>query len=430
MKLKFLLSILLIPIFSAVFSQNENLAFAVTGQSLSNLKWTDIRVIDMTTGNTNATLFENGKTKFSFLDALTNKPVNELTVSGNPARLQQIGLGITANQNIINNPSPTQLMSAAMAYDKMHNKLFFASMFTGQLNWLDLQSNKTEPVFYSIQKPLLNNVDYNDESFNITRMTIGADGYGYALTNDGNHLIQFTTGSKTIIADLGSLIDDESNSNISVHNKCNSWGGDIVGDAFGKLYLLSAGKSVFIIDPKTMVATYKGTISNLPATFSLNGAAVIDDNNVMISCANTLDGYYKVDVNQLLAVKISTQGTVYNASDLASCNLLHEQEKINSLGIPILPNAEVSGNRIISIYPNPVSDGQIKITFESNESGTYKIALTDLQGRVIGTKDVFIKGPGQVENFQLRTKQASGMYLIKITDAANKSIYSDKLVLE
>ena len=430
MKLKFLLSILLIPIFSAVFSQNENLAFAVTGQSLSNLKWTDIRVIDMTTGNTNATLFENGKTKFSFLDALTNKPVNELTVSGNPARLQQIGLGITANQNIINNPSPTQLMSAAMAYDKMHNKLFFASMFTGQLNWLDLQSNKTEPVFYSIQKPLLNNVDYNDESFNITRMTIGADGYGYALTNDGNHLIQFTTGSKTIIADLGSLIDDESNSNISVHNKCISWGGDIVGDAFGKLYLLSAGKSVFIIDPKTMVATYKGTISNLPATFSLNGAAVIDDNNVMISCANTLDGYYKVDVNQLLAVKISTQGTVYNASDLASCNLLHEQEKINSLGIPILPNAEVSGNRIISIYPNPVSDGQIKITFESNESGTYKIALTDLQGRVIGTKDVFIKGPGQVENFQLRTKQASGMYLIKITDAANKSIYSDKLVLE
>jgi hypothetical protein len=430
MKFKFILSILLTPIFSAVFSQDNNLAFAVTGQSLSNLKWTDIRVIDMTTGNTNATIFESGKTKFSFLDAFTNKPVNELTVSGNPARLQQIGLGIAANQNTINNPSPTQLMSAAIAYDKLHNKLFFASMFTGQLNWLDLQSSKTEPVFYSIQKPLLNNVDYNDESFNITRMTIGADGYGYALTNDGNHLIQFTTGSKTIITDLGSLVDDESNSNISVHNKCSSWGGDIVGDAFGKLYLFSAGKAIFIIDPKTMIATYKGTISNLPATFSLNGAAVIDDNNVMISCANTLDGYYKVDVNQLSAVKISTQGTVYNASDLASCNLLHEQEKINSLGIPTLPNGEVNGNRIISIYPNPVSDDQIKITFESNASGTYKIALTDLQGRLIGTKDVFIKGPGQVENFQLRTKQASGMYLIKIIDATNKSVYSDKLVLE
>jgi hypothetical protein len=430
MKFKFLLSILLTPIFSAVFSQDTNLAFAVTGQSLSNLKWTDIRVIDMTTGNTNATIFENGKTKFSFLDAFTNKPVNELTVSGNPARLQQIGLGIAANQNTINNPSPMQLMSAAIAYDKLHNKLFFASMFTGQLNWLDLQSSKTEPVFYSIQKPLLNNVDYNDESFNITRMTIGADGYGYALTNDGNHLIQFTTGSKTIITDLGSLVDDESNSNISVHNKCSSWGGDIVGDAFGKLYLFSAGKAIFIIDPKTMIATYKGTISNLPATFSLNGAAVIDDNNVMISCANTMDGYYKVDVNQLSAVKISTQGTVYNASDLASCNLLHEQEKINSLGIPTLPNGEVNGNRIISIYPNPVSDGQINITFERNASGTYKIALTDLQGRLIGTKDVFIKGPGQVENFQLRTKQASGMYLIKIIGATNKSVYTDKLVLE
>jgi hypothetical protein len=430
MKLKFLLSILLTPVFSAVFSQDNNLAFAVTGQSLSNLKWTDIRVINMTTGNSNTTIFENGKTKFSFLDAITNKPINQLTISGNSSRLQQIGLGITANQNIINNPSPTQLMSAAMAYDKFHNKLFFASMFTGQLSWLDLQSSKTEPVFYSIQKPLLNNVDYNDESLNITRMTIGADGYGYALTNDGNHLIQFTTGSKTVITDLGSLIDDESNSNFSVHSKNNSWGGDIVGDAFGKLYLFSAGRTVFIIDPKTMIATYKGTISNLPATFSLNGAAVIDDNNVMISCANTLDGYYKVDINQLSAVKINTQGTVYNASDLASCNLLYEQEKINSLGIPTLPNAEVTVNSIISIYPNPVSDGQIKITFEGNASGTYKIALTDLQGRLISTKDVFIKGPGQVENFQLRTKQASGMYLIKIIDASNKSVYSDKLVLE
>src|ERR1039457_345818 len=99
MKFKFILSILITPIFSAVFSQDNNLGFAVTGQSLSNLKWTDIRVIDMTTGNINATIFESGKTKFSFLDAFTNKAVNELTVSGNPSRLQQIGLGIAANQN-------------------------------------------------------------------------------------------------------------------------------------------------------------------------------------------------------------------------------------------------------------------------------------------------------------------------------------------
>jgi len=72
----------------------------------------------------------------------------------------------------------------------------------------------------------------------------------------------------------------------------------------------------------------------------------------------------------------------------------------------------------------------MKITFEGNTSGKYKIALTDLQGRFIDSKDVYIKGAGQVENFQTRTKQASGVYLIKITDATSKSIFSDKLVIE
>ena len=75
---------------------------------------------------------------------------------------------------------------------------------------------------------------------------------------------------------------------------------------------------------------------------------------------------------------------------------------------------------MISIYPNPVTNGQIKIIFDGNASGKHKIVLTDLEGRLIETKDVYIKGAGQVENFQMRTKQACGMYMIKITDAAKQ----------
>jgi hypothetical protein len=162
----------------------------------------------------------------------------------------------------------------------------------------------------------------------------------------------------------------------------------------------------------------------------VNGAAVIDDNNVIISSANTFEGYYSVNMKDFSATKLNSNGQIYNASDLASCNLLHQDQKQNSVGIPTLPNIEVIGNRLISIYPNPVSNGQIKITFDGNAAGKYKIALTDLQGRFIDSKDVYIKGAGQVENFQMRTRQASGVYMIKITDAARKSIFSDKLVIE
>jgi type IX secretion system substrate protein len=429
MKLKLLLCFFFASIFTKSFSQDK-LAYAITGQAGNNFNWTDIRIIDMASGKTNTTLFENGKTKFSFVDAETNQTVSQFSLEGNPAIVKQGSITATSNKIIIKNPSPTALMSAAAAYDKRHNKLFFASMHTGQLMWLDLRNNNGTPSFYTNEKSLISNADMNDESYNITRMTIGADGNGYALTNDGNHLIRFTTGSKVIITDVGSLIDAESNNGISVHNKCSSWGGDIVGDAFGKLFLFSAGRNIFEIDPQTRIATYKGTINNLSGTFTVNGAAVIDDDNVIVSSANTFEGFYKVDINKLSAIKLTTEGIIYNASDLASSNLLHQQQKINSINEPDLKNIEVIGNRFISIYPNPVTDGQIKITFDGKATGKYKISVSDLQGRLIGTKNVYIEGPGQVEDFQMHRKQASGMYMIKITDASGKSIFSDKLVVE
>ncbi len=435
MKCKLLLFTFFAVIFSPGFSQVNTRAFAITGQANGSFNWTDIREIDMTTGNTNASLFENGKTKFSFINADTRKPVDQISIQKTPTVIGQnsvlvVPVVLTSSDKIVvNNPSPTLLMSAAAAYDKRHDKLFFASMRTSQLVWLDLRTDNGVPSFYTIQKPLVNNVDYNDESFNITRMTIGSDGNGYALTNDANHLIRFTTGSKIIISDLGSIVDAESNNGISIHNKCSSWGGDMVADAFGKLYLLTAGHNIFIIDPETRVATYKGTISNLSPAYTVNGAAVVDNDNVIISSANTFEGFYKVNIKELTSAKLVTKGQIYNASDLASSNLLYQSEKQNNVGVPRLNNTEVTGNRYITIYPNPVSDGQIKITFE-NHAGKYKVALADLQGRVIETQDVYIKAMGQIVNYKFQTKQASGMYLIKITDDANKIIYGDKLVIE
>jgi hypothetical protein len=61
-------------------------------------------------------------------------------------------------------------------------------------------------------------------------MVIASDGNGYALTNDGNHLIRFTTGKDPVITDLGALTDDASNANNSVHSR-KGFGGDMIADA-------------------------------------------------------------------------------------------------------------------------------------------------------------------------------------------------------
>jgi hypothetical protein len=428
MKHKFLLSFIFLAFCFNGFSQQDR-AFAITGQGNGNFNWTDIRSIDMASGNASSVLFENGKTKFSFLDAETSHTVDQLSSKEILIASFQNNNAKVFGQDInLQNPSPTSLMSAAIAYDKKHEKLFFASMHTGKLIWLDMRADKGVPAFYTIEKPLVENNNFKDEALNITRMTIGANGDGYALTNDANHLISFTTGNKTIITDLGNLVDAESNKGVSIHNQCSSWGGDLVGDAFGKLYLFTAAHLVFEIDLPSRIATLKGSILNLPPTFSVNGAAVDDNENVIVSSANTFDGFYKINMKDLSATKLETKGQIFNASDLASGNLLNQAEaKVESVQLPAI---NVIGNKFISIYPNPVSDGQIKISFDNNVSGEYKITLTDLQGRLIDNKTVSIKYRGQLENFKLRTKPARGLYLIKVTDAASQKIFSDKLLIQ
>src|SRR5882757_8181726 len=121
-------------------------------------------------------------------------------------------------------------------------------MRINELRWMDVSAKGDNQQFYSIENTALKGLDLNDEANHITRMDIAADGNGYAVTNDANHLIRFTTGKKTVITDLGNIIDAESNKGVSVHNKCTSWGGDMIADAYGKLYIISASHNVFSLD--------------------------------------------------------------------------------------------------------------------------------------------------------------------------------------
>jgi hypothetical protein len=427
MKCTFLLIIIFTTFSISSFSQSGTF-FAITGQGKGDFNWSDIRSFDMISGNANSVLFQNGKTNFSFRNAENDLPVDKTTINIAPFISKKLAGNISVPGIVAANPSPTLMMSAAIAYDQKHGKLFFASMKSGQLIWLDMKSPNSEPAFYTVDQPLVKNVHPGDEAFNITRMTIGANGNGYALTNDANHLIRFTTASKTVITDLGNIVDAEANKGISIHNQCSGWGGDMVADAFGKLFLFSAAHQVFEIDVDSRIATHLGSVLNLPGTFSLNGAAVDNDGNVIVSSANTFEGFYKINMAGLSATKLPTTSQVFNASDLASSYLLNQNEVM--MDKAPLPRLDEIGNRFITIYPNPVSDGQLKIFFDKPVAGEYKIELSDLQGRLIDYKKVYIKSAGQLEVFKLHAKIPGGLYLIKVTDTDSKSIFSDKLIIE
>ncbi|MBA3673624.1 MAG: T9SS type A sorting domain-containing protein [Chitinophagaceae bacterium] len=416
MKCKLLLSTFIFLFSISSFAQDSDKTFAITGNGNGDFLWMNIRQIDLSTGSFTKNVFEKGATKFKMLDAATK---NEVILTG------------SQNGKEFSSPEyPTATMVAAAAYDNKSKKLFFTPMSIAELRWVDLSSNSDVPEFYTLQSPLLAKINPQADATRFTRMTIGGDGNGYALTNDANHLIKFNTDKNITITDMGAIVDATKNNVLSIHDVCGSWGGDMVADALGNLYLFTGSKNVFKINLRNQVATHLGSISGLSGAYTLNGAAVYNDENVIISSANSFEGFFKVNMKDLAATKLTTSGQIFNASDLANGNLLFANDTKNKTGAALLINRKEVGGQLVSIFPNPVVSTQFNVTFNNKVTGEYQIVLTDIQGKYIISKKVFIKSADQVETIQMKTKPSNGMYLIKVVNANKKPVFSDKIVIE
>ena len=403
MKKAILPTLLLSTLFLNQAGAQSNKAFAITSEAKGSYNWTVVRELDLSTGEVIRTLF----------NPADNKPVAYEAAAGSR-------LSVNAGT-----PSPTYSGVAAAAYDSKHNRLYFSQMWMNELRYFDLNSNETKVV-------VNNDINYstgvrNDESNVITRMTFAADGNGYALTNDGNQLIRFTTGDNPVVTNLGALIDSKNNNGIGVHNQCTSWGGDMVADVYGNLYLITYKSHVFKINIQTRVAEHIGTIKNLPAAFTTNGAAVDANGDVFVSSAVNAENYYKVNLSTLEATLIDKKGAgIYNTSDLANANLAYRDTKTAQLVA-----AEILGNDAVSIYPNPAINKTFTVQFSKVPAGTYAVELTDANGRRIIAQTVTVAVKGiQSERMNLPKGASAGLYMIKVSNSTGKAVYSDKVVVQ
>ncbi|HYF31294.1 MAG TPA: T9SS type A sorting domain-containing protein [Chitinophagaceae bacterium] len=411
-----LLSITMLALVVAATAQNTSRkAFAITGGQKGQSNWTEVRLIDLSTGAELQTIYSSSQVPQVF-HARTGKPI-----------------AITNDNNVRNNSNmPFSTFSAACAYDSKHDRLYYTPMGINQLRYIDM-GGKSPRIYYFEGEAFGQTANLQDEANHITRMVIGADGNGYALSNDGNHLLRFTTGRKPIISDLGNLVDDQANGGVSIHNRCSSWGGDMIADAFGKLHLISARQAVFEINIDSRVATFKGYISGLPANYTTNGAVVDDEGKVIVGSAVSTQGYYSVDLQSLKATKLESKEKVFNTSDLANANLALKKEadqKASAVSAAALLNRQIVRNDNISVYPNPVTDGTFRLYFDNQRQGKYEIQLLDLTGRVVSSQSITIGAKAQVEDMVVSSNLARGMYLVKVVDGRRKAMFSDKILIQ
>lgn len=382
---------------AAKINAQKSSAFAITGSSKGDISWTTVRQIDLSTGAVVRDLY-SPKDRPATIDALSGARTASVT-------------------------QPTESFVAATAYDNKTNRLFFTPMHSNELRYFDL-SKGTNAVYYVRNTPL-KSFEERSEADVITRMCFGADGYGYALTNDANHLIRFTSGSKITITDLGSVKDGADNDDISIRNLCTSWGGDMIADAMGNLYVISMKRNVFKINPQTMVADFQGRIENMPEDYTINGAAVDDKGKVIVSSATRTDNYYSVDLATLKATVVAKKGTdVYNASDLASGHLAYE----NVSDAKLNPAINVTGNAAVSVFPNPVLNKTFQVSFDKVAAGSHTLQVTTIAGANVLSKVVDLSTK-TVAQITLPSSVKSGVYMIKVIDNTGKVTYSGKIVV-
>ncbi|HEV7781923.1 MAG TPA: T9SS type A sorting domain-containing protein [Chitinophagaceae bacterium] len=439
--------------------------YAITAAEKGGRSWKEVRLVDVTTGAEVKTIYDSKK-EAEPLNARTGKAVVKKDQNNSKTSTQTFTV-TTPEKKVVNldqvldkangnhtvtytrvlvvnhnvgTDKPFSTNSAAMAYDKKHDRLYYTPMGIAQLRYIDLKSGN---IYYFEDEAFGTVKNSGDGPNQITRMVIASDGNGYALTNDANNLIRFTTGKKPTITSLGEVTDDAANTR-SVHSG-GGFGGDMIADASGNLYLFTANRNIYKINIETKVASFKGTVKGLPQGFSTNGAMVEEGSKVIVASSESTVGYYRVDLETLQAEKLSSSGDVFNASDLANGNLAFEKKKKDKKDEEVKPEEKpvvadafakkgqqeqtITRNGI-AVYPNPVTNGVVRLSFSEQPAGKYQVQLLDISGKLVGSKEVNVSSEVQIEEFRFPELSVKGNYLIRVTSETNRVNVTTKIVVQ
>ncbi len=426
---KILMTIVLGCIVCASFSQSNKI-FLVSSNKIASQNYTHISSVDLSAGKKIADLYE---------------PQKKYAVRTNGFRsylsLQQNAFVNDKEGNVDTLRSPMGGAVACMAYDAKTNRLFYVPQHLSELRYMDL--NQSDPSFTYLDNQSLNLLHSKDDVANqITRMTIGADGFGYALSNDGEHLIKFSTAGTPVIQDLGVLVDKPTNG-IFVRSSCTSWGGDMVADASGNLILITQSNYVFRISLPGKVAEYVGLISGVPQGFTSNGAAVDENGDLILSCGSCLGNggfvpFYKITnwTNLVASAVPDNIPGIGNISDMASSNLLF-QKNAGTTPAALAPafsqtqEPEKLALPTYTIYPNPVTSLKFRIkTNNITDKGEYRMIVVDVSGRAVMEEKMTLGSKSNLSSFTFPTNEARGIYTVLIVDIFNRTVYSQQLIVQ
>ena len=127
MTLRLTAAAMLSVVISTLVSAQEpaNNAYAITSESIGSSVWTEVKLIDLASGQVTRNVFENAKANYTLYDARS---------------LKQITIAKNDSTSAMNDLRPFAGYSAACAFDKKKNRLYYAPLFINQLRYIDLSA--------------------------------------------------------------------------------------------------------------------------------------------------------------------------------------------------------------------------------------------------------------------------------------------------
>jgi len=381
---KTLSSLLLLSIGTLAFGQQDLLA--LTGKETSNILFQDFRALDSKNGITQKVILSASEQPTVF-STKQNREITEDKKSNANALADQI---------------------ATLAVDARGN-LVYMPLFSSNIYVLDSKTKNVILVENNLSSPTS-----CDTGSQFSRMTIGADGNVYALSNSGSQLLKvFYKDGKYSVIDLGIVKDESGNGENQLSKMQTGFGGDMIADNNNNFYVFSAFGSVFKVSLHDMEAKFIGKIKSLPENFSINGAAVNSEGKIILASARG-GIFHSLNLETLQAEKMNNNldMPVY---DLGSSYVLRTNKNI----------VNMDKN---DIYPTKVSDGFVNVSIGNSQKGNAQVKIYSSTGALVMDKK--INNISNSENRIELGKVVSGIYIVNVESENGKTIISKKIIVK
>ncbi len=288
---------------------------------------------------------------------------------------------------------------------------------SGDLFYIPMNGTKVSSVnttsktgsIYEIPHSILDN---KDQGTYFARMTTASDGFMYALNNNGSELLKISSGGT--IQNLGSiqLIGEKAK---ALGNDTSVYGGDMIADAFGNIYVFSAAGHVFKINPNNLNANYIGKINGLAQGYTVNGAAVMKDGNVLLATSSA-HGFYTMDINTLeTTFKADYNLPVY---DMASPYFLRQN----------LMDEIIEASSYYSLYPTIVKESELNIVSKSTKNSNLHVTVWNLNNKQIYSNTLNVNKIGDYK-VSLNGSLQPGIYVLKAVNQEGIEVINTKFTL-